>query len=209
MHDSRALQGNRLYPGHESKRFVKIFHQRSDGFVICWFSSVLRCGQTETAFRHFETPFLRAEVPLVNAETGPLPGVCQDFLNIISFERHGRGRPVMLKSGLGEPGPDFACPRRDGHLKRKARFTPSLTLCTNIKRLLHPAGTHVRALGDTYTKRLFISNLCALAIRKRSLQASTCNGMHPQTPVSFMHSAYNGTIFFVSHRKRHRPSWRV
>jgi hypothetical protein len=36
-------------------------------------------GKTETAFRNFETAFLRAEVPLVNAETGPLPEKCQKF----------------------------------------------------------------------------------------------------------------------------------
>jgi hypothetical protein len=41
-------------------------------------------GKTETAFRNFETPFLHAEVPLVSAEMGPLPTVCQDF-----FEKSG------------------------------------------------------------------------------------------------------------------------
>ena len=36
--------------------------------------------KSETAFRNFETPFLRAEVPLVTAETRPPSSVCQDFL---------------------------------------------------------------------------------------------------------------------------------
>jgi hypothetical protein len=40
----------------------------------------LRYSETEAAFRHFETPFLRAEVPLVNAEIGPPSTGCQIFL---------------------------------------------------------------------------------------------------------------------------------
>ena len=36
--------------------------------------------KSEAAPRISETPFLRAEVPLVNAEMGPLPSVCQKKL---------------------------------------------------------------------------------------------------------------------------------
>ena len=50
-----------------------------DGFVNGWFSSGLRQGRTEAAFLNFETPFLRDEVPLVNAETAPLQRECQNF----------------------------------------------------------------------------------------------------------------------------------
>ena len=54
--------------------------------------------KSEAAPRISETPFLRAEVPLVNAEMGPLPSVCQK-----KFVRNETGRtaefffPVRVK----------------------------------------------------------------------------------------------------------------
>ena len=62
--------------GRKCQNFLECFGD----FVIRWFSSGLGCGQTEAALRNFETPFLRDEVPLVNAETGRLSAVCQIFL---------------------------------------------------------------------------------------------------------------------------------
>ena len=59
--------------------FVKKFWNHSNSFVIYWFSPDIRQRPTEAALRNFETPFLRAEVPLVIAETGPLPEKCKDF----------------------------------------------------------------------------------------------------------------------------------
>ena len=72
-----SKDGRRKSPiGRKCQKFFECFWQ----FVIRWFSSGLRCGQTEAALRNFETPFLRDEVPLVNAETGRLSAVCQIFL---------------------------------------------------------------------------------------------------------------------------------
>ena len=52
---------------------VKIFRHFTGVFFFFFLSPGLKYGKTETAFRDFETPFLRHEVPFVIAEMGPLP----------------------------------------------------------------------------------------------------------------------------------------
>ena len=54
--------------------------------------------KSEAAPRISETPFLRAEVPLVNAEMGPLPSVCQKK----NCEKRNRSHGGVFLSRQGE-----------------------------------------------------------------------------------------------------------
>ena len=79
--ESRPVVSPRTEGGSRPKdENVKNFWNVFGDLLIRWFSSGLRCGQTEAAPRNFETPFLRDEVPLVNADVGRLSAVCQIFL---------------------------------------------------------------------------------------------------------------------------------
>ena len=89
--------------------FVKKFWNHSNSFVIYWFSPDIRQRPTEAALRNFETPFLRDEVPLVNAETGRLSAVCQIFLECGNppTEEKGPTLKIFLKNtgeNLAEKG---------------------------------------------------------------------------------------------------------